>query len=151
MQFLFIHRFSKLLQLYSECRNICEKVVSEICWMESRLPLTTCQKSSSCDAYSYLGYETTPLIPVCSITQDFSERKLPFIQETYLLSSRYLCGLALRIWTSFWRREDFNGLDMWNAPVVQSRQPLTYRLMESMGLGGLNKRPTGHDSLTWVT
>ena len=24
----------------------------------------------------------------------------------------------------------------WNAPVVQSRQPLTYRLMESVGLGG---------------
>ena len=48
----------------------------------------------------------------------------------------YLCGLALRIWTSFWRREDFDGMDMWNAPVVQSRQPLTYRLMESVGLGG---------------
>ena len=25
---------------------------------------------------------------------------------------------------------------VWNAPVVQSRQPLTYRLMESVGLGG---------------
>ena len=48
----------------------------------------------------------------------------------------YLCALALRIWTSFWRREDFDGMDMWNAPVVQSRQPLTYRLMESVGLGG---------------
>ena len=48
----------------------------------------------------------------------------------------YLCGLALRIWTSFWRREDFDGMDMWNAPVVQSTQPLTYRLMESVGLGG---------------
>ena len=29
-----------------------------------------------------------------------------------------------------------DGIDMWNAPVVQSRQPLTYRLMESVGLGG---------------
>ena len=48
----------------------------------------------------------------------------------------YLCCLALRIWTSFWRREDFDGMDMWNAPVVQSRQHLTYRLMESLGLGG---------------
>ena len=48
----------------------------------------------------------------------------------------YLCGLALRIWTSFWRREDSNGMDIWNAPMVQLRQPLTYRLMESMGLGG---------------
>ena len=48
----------------------------------------------------------------------------------------YLCDLALRIWTSFWRREDSDGMDMWNAPVVQSRQPLTYRSMESVGLGG---------------
>ena len=48
----------------------------------------------------------------------------------------YLCGLALRIWTSFWRREDSNGMDMWNAPMVQSRQPLTYSLMASVGLGG---------------
>ena len=32
----------------------------------------------------------------------------------------YLCNFALRIWTSFWRREDSDGMDMWNAPVVQS-------------------------------
>ena len=48
----------------------------------------------------------------------------------------YLRGLALRIWTSFWRREGSAGIDMWNAPMVQSSQPLTYRLMESVGLGG---------------
>ena len=28
------------------------------------------------------------------------------------------------------------GVDTWNAPTVQSRQPLIYRLMESVGLGG---------------
>ena len=48
----------------------------------------------------------------------------------------YLCGLVLRIWTSFWRREDSAGMDMWNAPMVQSRQPFTYRLRESVGMGG---------------
>ena len=32
--------------------------------------------------------------------------------------------------------ENSDGMDMWNAPVVQSRQPLTNRLMESMDLGG---------------
>ena len=48
----------------------------------------------------------------------------------------YLRGLALRIWISFCRREGSAGMDMWNAPMVQSRQPLTYRLMESVGLGG---------------
>ena len=33
-------------------------------------------------------------------------------------------------------RRDSDGMDMWNAPKVQSRQPLTCRLMESVGLGG---------------
>ena len=32
--------------------------------------------------------------------------------------------------------KESNRMDMWNAPMVQSRQPLTYRLMESAGLGG---------------
>ena len=45
-------------------------------------------------------------------------------------SNELLVWLGIRIWTSFWRREDSDGMDMWNAPVVQSRQPLTYRLME---------------------
>ena len=48
----------------------------------------------------------------------------------------YLHSMALRIWTSFWRREGSAGMDMWNTPMVQSRQPVTYRLMESVGLGG---------------
>ena len=48
----------------------------------------------------------------------------------------YLHSLALMILTSFWRREGSAGMDMWNTPMVQSRQPLTYRLMESVGLGG---------------
>ena len=48
----------------------------------------------------------------------------------------YLHGLALKTWTSYWKREGSAGIDTWNAPMVQSRQPLTYRLMESMGLGG---------------
>ena len=48
----------------------------------------------------------------------------------------YLHSLALRIWTLFWRREGSAGMDMWNTPMVQSRQPFTYRLRESMGLGG---------------
>ena len=29
-----------------------------------------------------------------------------------------------------------HGMDMWNAPMVQSRQPLTYRMIERVGLGG---------------
>ena len=37
----------------------------------------------------------------------------------------YLHGLALRIWTSLWRKEGSADMDIWNAPMVQSRQPLT--------------------------
>ena len=48
----------------------------------------------------------------------------------------YLRDLALRIWTSFCRREGSAGMNKWNAPMVQSRQPFTYRLRESVGLGG---------------
>ena len=48
----------------------------------------------------------------------------------------YLHGSELKTWTSYWKREGSAGMDMWNAPTVQSRQPLTYRLMESVGLGG---------------
>ena len=43
---------------------------------------------------------------------------------------------ALSCWTSFWRRRGSAAMDMWNAPMVQSRQPLTYRWMESIGLRG---------------
>ena len=46
------------------------------------------------------------------------------------------CVTALRIWTFIWRREGSPGMDMWNAPMVQSRQPVRYRMMESVGLGG---------------
>ena len=33
-------------------------------------------------------------------------------------------GKALGIWTSFGKREGSTSMDMWNAPMVQSRQPL---------------------------
>ena len=58
----------------------------------------------------------------------------------------YLGGLALRIWTSFGRREGSAGMYMWNAPMVLPRQPLTYRLMKRVGLGG----PRWHGS-SWQT
>ena len=82
---------------------------------------------------------TKPKLSVCSeMTGYWSDRSamsgLKKLSPPGPMS--YLCGLALRICTSFWRREDSDGMDMWNAPVVQSRQPLAYRLMESMGLGG---------------
>ena len=51
-------------------------------------------------------------------------------------SNALLVRLGIEDLTSFWRREDSDGMDMWNAPMVQSWQPLTYRLMESVGLGG---------------
>ena len=44
-------------------------------------------------------------------------------------------------------------MDMWNAPMVQSRQSLTYRLMENVGLGGIAESGSSaidpHDRHTW--
>ena len=54
----------------------------------------------------------------------------------------YLCSLTLKTWTSSRRREGSAGMDMWNAPTVQSSQPVSYRLMESLGLGD----PRWHES-----
>ena len=51
-------------------------------------------------------------------------------------SSKLFVQLGIETWTSSWRREGSAGMDMWNAPMVQSWQPLTYRLMERVGLGG---------------
>ena len=48
----------------------------------------------------------------------------------------YLWGVALKSWTSVWRRKGSAGMDMWKVPMVQSRQPMTYRLTESEDLGG---------------
>ena len=49
----------------------------------------------------------------------------------------YLRGLALRSW----RREGFAGMNMWNAPMVQSRQHLTYLQVDW-------KRRSGRPKLT---
>ena len=92
-----------------------------------------------CSMPARLGHWQSRTSSVCSeMTGQWSDRSA--MSECKTLSPpgpmSYLCSLALRIWTLFWRREDSDGMDMWNAPMVQSRQPLTYRLMESMGWGG---------------
>ena len=82
---------------------------------------------------------TKPNLHVCSrMTGQWSDRSAMSSRKTLSPSGpvSYLRGLALRIWTSFWRREGSAGMDMWNTPMVQSRQLMTYRLMECMGLGG---------------
>ena len=94
---------------------------------------------AQCSMPARLGHWQSQTSSVCSeMTGQWSDRSA--MSGRKILSPpgpmSYLCGLALRIWTSFWRREDSDGMDMWNAPMVQSRQPLTYRLMESIGLGG---------------
>ena len=86
-----------------------------------------------------LGHWQSQTSSICSkMTGQWSDRSA--MSGRKILSPpgpvSYLHGLALRIWTSFWRREGSAGRDMWNAPMVQSRQPFTYRLMGSVGLGG---------------
>ena len=92
---------------------------------------------AQCSMPARLGHWQSRTSSVCSeMTGQWSDRSAMSGRKTLSPPGpmSYLCSLALRLWTSFWRRED--GMDMWNAPMVQSRQPLTYRLMESVGLGG---------------
>ena len=94
---------------------------------------------AQCSMPARLGHWQSRTSSVCSeMTRQWSDRSAMSGRKTLSPPGPviYLCGLALRTWNSFWRREDFDGMDMWNAPVVQSRQTLTYRLMESVGLGG---------------
>ena len=94
---------------------------------------------AQCSMPARLGRWQSQTSSVCSeMTGQWSDRSAMSGRKTLSPPGpmNYLCGLALRIWTSFWRREDSDGMNMWNPPMVQSRQPLTYRLMESVGLGG---------------
>ena len=94
---------------------------------------------AQCSMPARLGHLQSQTSSVCSeMTGQWSDRSTMSGHKTLSPPGpmSYLRGLALRIWTSFWRREDSDGMDMWNAPMVQSRQPLTYRSMESVGLGG---------------
>ena len=72
------------------------------------------------------------------MTEQWSDRSAMLNHKTLPPSGplSYLHGSALKTMTSYWKREGSTGMDMWNAPTVQSRQPLTYRLLESVGLGG---------------
>ena len=72
------------------------------------------------------------------MTEQWSDRSAMLNHKTLPPSGplSYLHGSVLKTWTSYWKREGSAGMDMLNAPTVQSRQPLTYRLMESVGLGG---------------
>ena len=100
---------------------------------------------------------------ICStVTRHWSDRSAVSSYKTLSLPDlmSYLRSLALRIWTSCWRRKGSSGMDMWNAPMVQSREPLTYRFMESVGLGdprwhgsswqrGIAESGSAHDRHTW--
>ena len=86
-----------------------------------------------------LGHWQNQTANVCSwMTGQWSDRSAMSGRKTLSPPGplNFLCCLALRIWTSFWRREGCPGMGIWNAPMVQSRQPFTYRLRERVGLGG---------------
>ena len=94
---------------------------------------------AQCSMPLRLGHWHNQTSNVCSgMTGQWSDRSAMSGRKTLsqLGPMSYLHGLALRIWTSFWRREGCTGMDMWKAVMVQSRQRFTYRLRESLDLGG---------------
>ena len=122
-------KFKELLPVISS-RHLSFKTVAECTALVCR---------AQCSMPVRLGHWQNQTSNVCSgVTGQWSDRSAMSGRKALSPPGpmNYLRGLALRIWTSFWRREGFAGMDMWNAPVVQSRQPFTYRLRESVGLGG---------------
>ena len=100
---------------------------------------------AQCSMPVRLGHWQNQTSNVCSgMIGQWSDRSAMSGRKTLSPPSpvNYLRGLALSIWTSFWRGEGSAGMDMWNTPMVQSRQPFAYRLKESMGLGS----PRWHES-----
>ena len=53
-----------------------------------------------------------------------------------LMSTELLAWLGIEDLDLIIKERRSAGMDTWNAPTMQSRQPLTYRLMESVGLRG---------------
>ena len=88
---------------------------------------------SSCVQSAMLHASTTwpltkPNSNVCSeLTGQWSERSAMSSRKTLSPPEpvSYLCRYALSNWTSFCRKKGSAGMDMWNAPMVQSREPLT--------------------------
>ena len=63
----------------------------------------------------------------------------------------YLCSVALRIWTFFWRREGSTGMDMWNTPMVQSRLPLRPKMTRKQLTEGLQRVEVLSYRPAWLT
>ena len=83
-----------------------------------------------------LGYWQSQTSNVCSrMTGQWSDISAISLSPSDPVS--YLRSLALRTWTSSWRREGSAGMDTWNAAKVQSSLPVTYRLMESSWQRGI--------------
>ena len=119
-----------------EIISLCVVSTHKECLSEALKCLTEALLMSTYNKYFYRERETSN---VCSwMKGQWSDSSAMSSHKTLSPSGpmNYLHVLALRSWTSFWRRKGSPGMDMWNAPMVQSRQPDTYRLMERVGLGG---------------
>ena len=129
--------------LWAFNHNTCENRLEEVHGFATSSLFTPPLKArgpvciAQCSMPARLGHWQSQTSSVCSkMTGKWSDRSAMSGCKTLSPGPMsYLPGLSLRIWTSFWRREDSDGVDMWNALMVQSRQPFTYRLRESVGLG----------------
>ena len=123
--------------LWTFNHNMCENRLEEVqgsatssLFTSTLAVCTALVCGAQCSMPARLGQWQSQTSSICrETTGQWSDRSAMSDHKTLspLGPIYYLCGLALRIWISFWRT--------WKAPMVQSRLPLTYRLMESMGLG----------------
>ena len=72
---------------------------------------------AQCSMPVRLGQWQSQTSNICrEMTGQWSDRSAMSSRKTLSPSGpmSYLRGLALRIWTAFWRREGYFGMDMWN-------------------------------------
>ena len=111
--------------LWTFNHNMCENCLEDVAMCTALVCIVQCFMPVR------LGHWQSQTSSICSrMTGQWSDRSAMSGHKTLSLPGpmSYLRDLALRIWTSFWRREGSAGMDMWNALMVQSRQPFTYRL-----------------------
>ena len=72
------------------------------------------------------------------MTGQWSDRSAMSSQKTLLPSGSMscVCSLASKTWTSSWRRKRLRWYGTFNNQTEPSSQSVTYRLKESVGLGG---------------
>ena len=94
---------------------------------------------AQCSMPVRLGHWQSQTYSICSKMTRQWIRQICNVRPQDIVTTRsieLLVQLGIEDLDLILKERRLDGMDMWNAPMVQSRQPLTYRLMESVGVRG---------------